>query len=394
MLKLSGSPNRSRWLYPLLYLAAVAFFIIAIGSFHRRNTGFTVFIRFGDQFSEKALPAVRDAPHYVHFNSAGYDGQWYAQLAVEPLLHDRAIDRALDTPPYRARRIFFSWTAYLFGLGRPAWVLKAYALQNIVAWVLLAMLFARWLPPTRSRHFAAWFGCLFGAGLIGSVTHALLEGPSLLLLTLAVLAVERGRFWVASVVMALSGLGRETNLVGAGVVVGRLPRDRDALMRLAGQLAIMVVPYLLWSLYVRSLYPSFRLSNPDSFGLPFSAYVQKWASTIGELFTYGWQTDIGFSLAALVSLTTQAAFLIWHREPKSAWWRMGVPYVVLLPFLSALVWAGYPGAAIRVLVPMTIAFNVLIVESRSFWRLVVVGNLSVIEGLLELSAPFVARLIG
>lgn len=393
MLKLGGGLNRFQWPYLILYLAAVAVFIISIGSIHRRNTGFTVLIKFGDRFNEQALPAVRDAPHYVHFNSAGYDGQWYAQLAVEPLLRDRAIDRALDTPPYRARRIFFSWTAYLFGLGRPAWVLKAYALQNIVAWVLLAMLFARWLPPTRSRHFAAWFACLFGAGLIGSVTHALLEGPSLVLLTLAVIAVERGRFWVASVVMALSGLGRETNLVGGGVVVGGLPRNRDAMLRLAGQLAIMVLPYLLWSLYVRSLYPSFQLSNPASFGLPFSAYVQKWASTIGEMFTYGWQSDIGFSLAALVSVTTQAVFLLWRREPKSAWWRMGVAYAVLLPLLSSLVWDGYPGAAIRVLVPMTIAFNVLIVESRSFWTLVVLGNLSVIEGLMELSAPFVARLM-
>ena len=322
--QLSGS-NRSQRLYLALSLAVVAFFIISVGSFHRRNTGFTVLIRFGDQFNDRALPAVRDAPHYVHFNSEGYDGQWYAQLAVDPLLRDRAIDRALDTPGYRARRILFAWTAYLFGLGRPAWVLNVYAYQNIVAWVLLALLLTRWLPPTRSRHFAAWFACLFGAGLIESVTHALLEGPSLVLLTLAALAIELGRFWVASVVMALSGLGRETNLVGAGVVIGRLPRDRDALLRLGGQFAIMLGPYLFWSLYVRSLYQSALFSNPASFSLPFVAYVQKWSGTIGELFTYGWQTDLGFSLAALVSLATQAVFLIWFREPKSAWWRMAVP---------------------------------------------------------------------
>ena len=38
-----------------------------------------------------------------------------------------SIDRAMDSAPYRARRILMPWVAYLVGLGRPFWVLQAYA---------------------------------------------------------------------------------------------------------------------------------------------------------------------------------------------------------------------------------------------------------------------------
>jgi len=99
---------------------------------------------------------VKDAPHYVHDQSSGYDGQFYAQLAVEPLLRDRRLDAAIDSPPYRARRILFSWTAYAAGLGRPARILEVYALQNVIAWLLLAWVLLRWFPPSAPRNVVPW----------------------------------------------------------------------------------------------------------------------------------------------------------------------------------------------------------------------------------------------
>ena len=113
-------PGRAiRW----AYVAAVVVFLASLVQYYQRNTGFTTLISFGDQFENTRLPAVVDVPHFVHSRSPGYDGQCYAQLAVEPLLRNRRLDRALDSPSYRARRILFSWTAYALGLGRPAWIL-------------------------------------------------------------------------------------------------------------------------------------------------------------------------------------------------------------------------------------------------------------------------------
>jgi hypothetical protein len=376
------------------YVAAVAVFLVSISQYHHRNTGFTDLINFGSQFEATRLPSVLNAPHYLHYGTPGYDGQFYAQLAVDPLLRDRRIDKALDTAPYRARRILFSWTAFLLGLGRPAWIIQAYAAQNILAWLLLAWVLRRWFPASTPRNFVPWAGCLFGVGMIYSVRFALVEGPSLLLFALGVAALERGRPWLASGVMALVGLGRETNFVGAGFLVDRVPRSLSEVRTLAVRLAVAVLPFIVWTIYVRSIYPAFNYSNPDSFAAPFSGYLAKWSATISQLWTTGWWGSWArFNLAALVSVTVQAGYLLARREWTSPWWRAGAAYCVLMPFLSTPVWEGDPGAIMRVILPMHVAFNVLVLRSRWFWPLVVAGNLTVVHGLQMLNVPGLAGLL-
>ena len=385
-----SSTSTRRLLKAAPYLTVVLLFTVLAGAYYRRNTGFTTLINFGEQFEATRLPAVLDAPHFVHIQSPGYDGQWYAQLAVEPLLRNPALYTALDTAPYRARRIFFSWTAYVFGLGRPDWVLKVYAAQNIVAWFLLAWLLLRWLPATGWRNFAAWAGCLFGVGLIGSVRFALLEGPGLLVMALAMLAMERNRPWVASALMAVVGLGRETNLASAGLLVDRIPRTVREAAVIAGRLALAAVPFVLWALYVRSVYPGFSFSNPDSFAWPFSGFVVKWQDSVVGLWHYGWYGEgfYRFRLFSTIGLTVQAGYLLMRRDWRSPWWRAGAAYVLLMPFLSTPVWEGAPGAVTRVVLPMSVAFNILVVRSRWFWPLFVLGNLAILHSLHMMEMPW------
>jgi hypothetical protein len=376
------------------YAATVVVFLIALPQYYGRNTGFTSLICFGDQFEAARLPAVLDAPHYVHHQSPGYDGQFYAQLAVEPLLKDRRIDASLDNPPYRARRMLFAWTAYLLGLGRPAWILKAYAFQNILAWLVLAWVLTRWFPPSAPRNLVPWIGCLFGVGLMVSVRFALTEGPGLLVLALAVAAMERGRPWLASGLMAMVGLGRETNFIASGLLLDRVPRGVRDSLTLGGRLMLAVLPFFLWTLYVRSVYPAFDYSNPDSFAAPFSGYLTKWSVTLTQLASSGWWGSWArFNLAALVGLTVQAGYLLACRDWSNAWWRAGVPYCLLMPLLSYAVWGGDPGAIMRVVLPMSVAFNVLVLRSRYFWPLVIAGNLSVFHGIHMLKVPGISALL-
>lgn len=145
------------------------------------------FIHFGTRAADEMVPGLRDVPLRVVPNSPGYDGQFYAQLAVDPLLLDAATGEALDNPSYRARRILFSWTAFLIGLGQPRLVVHACAIQNALFWVVLALLLMRWFPAQDFRSFCLWFGCMFGHGAIVSVVWALPDGPSLLFLGLGVL---------------------------------------------------------------------------------------------------------------------------------------------------------------------------------------------------------------
>jgi len=379
-----------------IYVAAVVIFLVSIGRFHHKRTGFTSLIHFGSQFYDRTLRAVRYAPHDIGHEGEGWgdDGQFYAQMAVEPLLRDRRLDVALDNPPYRTRRILFAWTAYLAGLGETAWILNAYAMQNIVAWLALAGVLLYWFPPTRARNVLPWIGCLYSAGMLISVRLSMLEGPSILLVTLAILAHERQRGWLATGLMALSGLGRETNMIASGMLVDRVPRTLRELLVICGRAACVVLPFLLWSLYVSSIYPNFRYNNPASFSTPFSGYLAKWADALGEYRLYGWDSDARFKFAILISLSVQMAFLALRWEWKSAWWRMAAPYCVLFAITSYAVWSGLPGAAPRVLLPLTFAFNVLVarLEGWSFWALIILGNLSVVSGLVAINTPWLSTL--
>ena len=99
------------------------------------------------------------------------------------------------------------------GLGRPQWILHAYALQNVFFWLVLAVVMTRWLRPDTPRGLALWIACLFSHGLLTSVRSALLDGPSMLLIALAIAASERGRLFTSAAIVGVAGLGRETNLL-------------------------------------------------------------------------------------------------------------------------------------------------------------------------------------
>ena len=114
----------ARWAWArrisVVYAAAIVLFVTSIAKWYEPDTGLTALIKFGERLEHRRLPSVQAVPRRIYADSIGYDGQFYAQLAVDPLLGDPGIGVALDAPAYRARRILFSWTAYLAGLGRPA----------------------------------------------------------------------------------------------------------------------------------------------------------------------------------------------------------------------------------------------------------------------------------
>jgi len=91
--------------------------------------------------------------------------------------------------------------------------------------------------------------------------------------------------------------------------------------------------------------------------------------------------------ATVLSLTAQWLFFVLRWRPTERWWRVGVAFAVMMAFLSTPVWEGYPGAATRVLLPMTLAFNVLVPRGRRWLPLLLVGNLSVAASVFEFSPP-------
>lgn len=359
----------------------VVLFLASVARFYHPGTGFTALVGFKAGQDVEA-PAMRGVPHYTYPAWASYDGQYYAQRALDPLLRDPAVDRAMDLAPYRARRILFSWTAFALGLGRPVWIIEAYALQNVACWLLLAALLTRWVPPTSGRRLALWAACLFSHGMLWSVRFALLDGPSLLMIACAVAAAERGRPWLSAAIVGIAGLGRETNLLATAAQP--IPRDRRAWTRLAGALVLSVLPLLIWEDYLRSIFRSTLFAGTDQFVIPGTALVLAWRDGLLDVRHSGLLSADGLTLALLLSLAAQAAYLVVRRDYSAPWWRVAVAYAALMLLLDPILANPHTAAITRVLLPLTVGFNLLLAnESRGarFWPWFAGGNLHLLSAL-------------
>jgi hypothetical protein len=351
----------------------VVLFLASVARSYHPDTGFTSLIGFPAANEEYEVPALRALPHYRYPPPIAYDGQFYAQLALDPLLRDPATDHAMDLAPYRARRILFSWTAWCLGLGRPAWVLEAFALQNVICWLILAVLLTRWLPPDSPRHLAAWSACLLSYGLLWSVRFSLLDGPSLVLLACAVIASEHGRTLTVAATVGMAVLARETNALAASVLPP--PRGRRGWIRLALAFCVIALPALIWFDYIWSIYRSTTLNaTREQLTQPFVSYIGAGRAALGQLRD---PANAGHGLAviaSIVALHTQSAYLLVRRDPRSPWWRLALVYVPLMLTVDRSLWE--PGGINRFLLPLTVGFNIVLAASPGrFWPWFVAGNL-------------------
>ncbi len=371
------------------YAAVVALFLWTLAQFYIPGKGLSYLIAFGARQEEARLSKVRKLDYFVAKGSDGYDAQYYVQIAMDPSLQNQALKRAVDSLPYRGRRILFAATAYAFGLGQPAWILQVFALQNVVTWFLLAAVLLHWFPPRSWDCFLRWSGILLSFGVCLSFRNALFDGPSLLLIACGVYLLDKGRPWWSTAVFALGGLGKETNLLGSAALLPKFSDSGRAWALALGRGLLTALPLALWILYI-DLAVGGKSSDlgARNFDLPFVAYGRKLHDGLDSLPALS-ADNAGplWSLLMLVALTVQFLYLVLRPQWAQAWWRIGISYAVLMIFLGDAVWEGYPGAASRVLLPMQVAFNVLVPASRA-WRLVLVlGNLTLFAAPAALEAP-------
>ncbi len=361
----------------LAYAALLGVFLWTLGQFYIPGKGFSYFIAFGSNQEMQRLSKVRRLDYYVEKASDGYDAQYYVQIAMDPSLQNRELRQAVDSLPYRARRILFPALAHVFGLGRPEWILQAYALLNPVAWLLLAGLLLHWFPPRDWGDFVRWAGVLFSFGMCVSVRNALVDGPALLLLTTGVWLVARNRPWLSVVALAAGGLGKETGLLGAAALLPGQPRDRRGWGGAIFRGVVVAAPLALWLLYLTRLRGPTVDAGYRNFDWPFAAYGRKWQEAFAGLPEMTWP-DFGtfWSLLMLVALTVQFLVLVLRPRWQETWWRVGASYALLMIFLGDAVWEGYPGASSRVLLPMQVAFNVLVPAGRGWMTVLILGNLT------------------
>jgi hypothetical protein len=361
------------------WTAGIVFAALVAAKIHP-TTGLTSLLRFGETWKSHRHPALASLPITTVPNSNGYDGQFYAQLAVDPLLREPETIQALDAPSYRARRIMLPAMAFVLGGGDPWWTINFYASLNVLAWFGLA-----WLVRKRVTNdwigFSRWFGCLFGLGVLESVRQSLLDLPALFLVLLA--AGHSGASLKSGLWLAFAGLTKETSLI-ATAAFGWSNNFRSSLeLRRLTILAVSTIPLVLWSFYVERqlLGSTASTSGLGNFAWPLVGLFGHLEICVAQLAAGNWDGRYSMGLLAALGLAVQA-WAIW-RTPNisSILWRIGAAHSVLLLVIGPWVWSGY-WAACRALLPLTVAFNLLLpTDSRRFWPLWIAGNLSLLHGI-------------
>jgi hypothetical protein len=372
---------RLAWAYLALALGLLLF-VVAFR--FDTQTGFTSLIRFGELRSADRVPELQNVAIAQIKNHPGYDGQFYAQLALRPQLTDAELQRCLDDTHYRARRVFLPALAHVLGLGNPWAVVHLYASLNLLCWGLLGWLLLYWLPPTSWENFGRWAAAMLSSGALESVRAALTDLPAALILVLGLRLWEAGHQRWALLPLAAAGLTRETSLLGFGLLAPGAKAGGILWLRSLMFAGLGALPIILWMLYLRGLFPQ-GVSGWVNFSWPF-ADLSHGAWQALSMLSQGYE-DRGrytFRLIAVVALTVQVVVLARAFRLSSPWSRLSLGFIVLLPFLGALVWDGY-WAVMRTLLPMTLAFCVLLPRGRFFWLWLIIASLPSLHAIFRLA---------
>lgn len=375
-------------------LLCFVLFLYGVRKYWHREHGLTTTIRFGSRFEARSLDALKQVPHVVLPDSFGYDGQFYAQLALNPTLTDPQLPQAIDNLAYRSRRILFSWVAFLLGLGRPDWIIHVYAFLNVLCWFGTALLLWHWLPPTSWFNFCRWTAVLFSSGWLTSVSSALLDGPALLVLLLSAWLVERGFALCGTALLGLSTLGKETNLLAG---LGFLPRwhaDGSSIRRFLACGVLLVLPLAVWMALIHWRFGLETAMGVRNIAPPFVGLAGKYSELRSAIERDGWFPYHWLGVCCFASTLVQIGHVLLCWKPASRWWRIGLPFALLGLCLGMAVLEGFPGAYTRALLPLTAAFNLSLAMPATWkaWTLLVLGNLSVLQGLQEMKVRLPFRL--
>jgi len=377
------SSRRARICLAVAALSAVPASMLVAG--FSAEAGFLRFLVVGRVFEARALPELREARPPLD-SEDGYDGQLYAQLALDPTLRRAELRQALDSPAYRSRRIGLPALAHLLGFGRPQVVLQIYALLNFAFWAALLAAFLRHVGLERPRDFLLAAALLWNTGTLVSLERALTDFPAMALGLVAVW--QTSRKLTPAGLMSAACLVRETSILQI-LALGRPERERSGLTRLLVTWAIVLLPIAAWSVYVW-----WNVSPPAPPGrahiaLPFVSLATKLLAAGNDLSEVVRGSNQlfpkTFELLAPMSLAVQAIYLIRHPRPSSRAWRFGVGFVALLFFVGHGIWVEQY-AFCRIFLPLTAAFNLLVHEHEertSYARWFFAGNVGMIWMLLE-----------
>jgi hypothetical protein len=254
-----------------------------------------------------AARAVDPGFHTVHH--AGYDGQFYWGIGVDPLASGH-VHHFFDKASYRYGHPLYGWLGWLLSAG------QARAVPVALAAIGLGSLFAAATAAAAlgfGRGRFGWEG-LFVAlnpGLISSAAHDLAEPLATALLLGAFAAYARNRRALVWTCLALLPLSKEPLLVVLLAVVAweLLERRRQR----AAMFATAAIPALLWWTYARIQLGAWFTSGDTALGEPLAG----WRRTLfhGRLAGAAGAIAVTIMIALIILLALAALRALRLRSP-------------------------------------------------------------------------------
>ncbi len=330
------------------------------------ETGFLRLIRFSERFETRRFAEIdRLRPSVETF--PGYDGQFYAQIALDPTLRREGFAEVLDGPLYRGRRIGLPLLAWCIGLGRGRAVLQAYALLNFVFWAVLLLLLGRRTRFRAPRDLLLAGAMLWSTGTLVSLARALTDLPAAVL---GVASLCAGRGWFAgSLLLGVAAIFKETWALGFPSRAWPFEEGTFRPRRFVLSLVVMVLPLAAWLAYVHRVLPP-GSGGGGNFAPPFAGLVSKFGDAIRALAvdfpgpSRAYAVQRIFEVLCPLSLSAQAAYLLARPRVSDRTWRLGIGFAVLMLLLGTDIWKEQYAYA-RILLPLTFVFNLLIHREES-----------------------------
>ena len=350
---------------PLVVLQAIVFSVIVLAPpillllrNYSPQAGWLALAQFGRRYQATCLHAVQ-ATGIPAPQTNGYDGQFYAQLALDPFVTNPLTERALDNPVYRARRLGLPLLAFILGLGKPAWILQAYCLLNFIFWIVLFAALGATVGYRRCRDWLLAAAVLCSTGTLISLSCSLTDLSACTVSTLAVLTGER--WLLAGGLLGVAALIKETSVLSFVAAPWPNPKEPKALRRVILSCLVMALPLAGYLVYVHLHLSTGQAAGAHNFALPFWGMFAKLRTSVGEVAADVWcplrkKVFIYFELFCPLSLYFQASYLFARPRLQSRAWRLGIGFAVLMCLLGSSVWNDQIAYA-RTLLPLTVSFN-------------------------------------
>jgi hypothetical protein len=208
-----------------LLITAAVFLVFIVGRLYQSRFDASSFVVAGDHYCD---PTSVPPGLTVLKNSAGFDGQFYYRLALNPFTTQLTeFGITLEEPPYRHQRILYPLLAYLFSFRSPKFLPAVLILINFLVLCLMGWLGGCYAQTLKQHALWGIFLPLY-PGFLLTLSRDTVEILEAAILLGSFLLLRRRRTVLATAIVVLAVLTKETTIliVVAGALVSLVARWR------------------------------------------------------------------------------------------------------------------------------------------------------------------------